>query len=42
MSDEMKAKLGIDLERVVLELRKKPATRKPVWRKFMEGELGRL
>jgi hypothetical protein len=42
MSDEVKAKLGIDLERVVLELRKKPVTRKPVWRTFMEGELGRL
>nr|MDO8081705.1 hypothetical protein [Candidatus Freyarchaeota archaeon] len=42
MPDEMKVKLGIDLEKVISELRKKPAMRKPDWRIFMEGEIKRL
>jgi len=42
MSEEMKAMLGIDLEKVFARLEKRPAVRKPDWRVFMEEEIGKL
>jgi len=42
MSEEMKAELGIDLEKVLARLEKRPAVRKPGWRVFMEEEIGKL
>lgn len=42
MSDEMKALLGIDLEKVLARLEKRSAVRKPDLRMFMEEENGKL